>query len=195
MGHLPGKNTQPRLSFPRCSWKRGCTWTNIWGGRGARGMGWAERGTWAARERHTEEGGVGILSGHPARLPLPPWSPHPASGAFVRPARFGTPFQSSLVAMRGLGCGPVLGREQPGQCPGSGDRSWRVGGGAALRRTPVPPWAAGLPPLPTAWAPPNAPSHATGEKEMAVGFRRPSFTPSGPLPPLLVIVTNANNAQ
>lgn len=87
------------------------------------------------------------------------------------------------------------GESSQGSVLAAGTEAGAWGGGAALRRTPVPPWAAGLPPLPTAWAPPNAPSHATGEKEMAVGFRRPSFTPSGPLPPLLVIVTNANNAQ
>lgn len=176
---------------PRCSWKRGCTWANIWAGRGGRGLGWAERGTWTPRERHKEEGGVGIMSGHPKVLPLPPWSLPPCQ----RGSRQASVFQEPLS-------------EQPegtGMWPRSGERVARAvtlhreqklvwGGGAALRRTPVPPFAAGLHSLPTASSPPPptpSPTPPPPEKSK----RQYSFSPSGPSPPLLVIVMNANNTQ
>nr|KAF6416209.1 hypothetical protein HJG59_009489 [Molossus molossus] len=59
---------------PRCGWKRGYTWTHIRTGRGRQGLGCTGKSTWASREKHKEKGDVGIMSGHPELIFLPPWS-------------------------------------------------------------------------------------------------------------------------
>lgn len=88
-------------------------------------MGWAKRGPWALGGRHREKGDVEIMAetpqtAHSATLGPPSQilEKAPTNGAIVWPAQFmstlwtiQTPPRVALKAVRGLGSGPVLGRE------------------------------------------------------------------------------------